>query len=49
MRQPKLARTLEIIAEKGGDEFYEGELAEEIVQDNRDAGKELQRILCQGQ
>ncbi len=35
---PDLARTLELIAEKGFDGFYRGELAEKMVKGVRDAG-----------
>ncbi|MCK8515490.1 gamma-glutamyltransferase [Methylonatrum kenyense] len=38
IRQPDLARTLERIAEKGHDGFYQGELAAQLVQATRDAG-----------
>ncbi|CAH1800421.1 unnamed protein product [Owenia fusiformis] len=38
MTRPKLADTLELIAEKGADEFYHGELAKTIVKEIRQAG-----------
>lgn len=39
LRQPDLAHTLELIAEKGAREFYEGSIAEKIVADlNRNGG-----------
>lgn len=36
--QPELARTLEVIAEKGPDAFYRGEIAEAIVADMKEGG-----------
>jgi gamma-glutamyltranspeptidase len=38
MTRPKLARTLEIIAEQGPDAFYTGELADKIVKEIQDRG-----------
>jgi gamma-glutamyltranspeptidase/glutathione hydrolase/leukotriene-C4 hydrolase len=38
MKRPKLARTLEIIAEQGADAFYTGELADKIVKEVQDRG-----------
>ncbi len=38
MKRPKLARTLEIIAEKGPDAFYLNELADTIVKEVQDRG-----------
>ncbi|CAF0992915.1 unnamed protein product [Rotaria sordida] len=38
MKRPKLARTLEIIAEQGADAFYTGELSDKIVKEIQDRG-----------
>ncbi|CAF1347032.1 unnamed protein product, partial [Rotaria sp. Silwood1] len=38
MKRPKLARTLEIIAEQGADTFYTGELADKVVKEIQDRG-----------
>ncbi|CAF3967088.1 unnamed protein product, partial [Rotaria sordida] len=38
MKRPKLARTLEIIAEQGADAFYTGELANKIIKEIQDQG-----------
>ncbi|MFD1193775.1 gamma-glutamyltransferase family protein [Seohaeicola saemankumensis] len=38
LRQPQLARSLRLIAEKGGDEFYTGALSRSILAGLRDAG-----------
>ncbi|CAF1188408.1 unnamed protein product, partial [Rotaria sordida] len=38
MKRPKLARTLEIIAEQGVDAFYTGELSDKIVKEIQDRG-----------
>ncbi|CAF4311079.1 unnamed protein product, partial [Rotaria sp. Silwood2] len=38
MKRPKLARTLEIIAEQGANAFYTGELADKIVKEIQDRG-----------
>ena len=38
IRQPALARTLELLAEKGREGFYSGEVAEELVRAVREAG-----------
>lgn len=38
IKMPKLARTLEIIADEGVDAFYNGTLTKDIVADIRDAG-----------
>ncbi|XP_076080122.1 glutathione hydrolase 1 proenzyme-like [Mytilus galloprovincialis] len=38
LKRPKLARTLETIANKGVDAFYNGELSKDIAADIRDAG-----------
>ncbi|CAF0927283.1 unnamed protein product [Rotaria sordida] len=38
MKRPKLARTLEIIAEQGVDAFYTGELSDKIVKEIQDQG-----------
>jgi gamma-glutamyltranspeptidase/glutathione hydrolase/leukotriene-C4 hydrolase len=38
MRRPKLAQTLETIAEQGADAFYTGELADKIVKEIQDRG-----------
>ncbi len=37
-RQPKLARSLRLIAQRGPDAFYRGEIAEQIVRFSRDHG-----------
>lgn len=34
---PKLARTLKVIAENGGNAFYEGSIAKSLVKDIRDS------------
>lgn len=39
LKRPKLARTLETIANKGVDAFYNGELSKDIAADIRDAGE----------
>ena len=38
MKRPKLARTLEIIAEHGADAFYTGQLADKIVREVQSRG-----------
>lgn len=38
LRNPDLARTMEILAKKGRDAFYEGELGEKIINHIRDRG-----------
>ncbi|CAF3431756.1 unnamed protein product [Rotaria socialis] len=38
MRRPKLARTLEIVANQGADAFYTGELSDKIVKEIQDRG-----------
>lgn len=38
VKRPTLASTLEIIAEKGADEFYEGEIAKSLVETIQTAG-----------
>ena len=38
MRQPKLARTLEIIAEEGPDAFYDGRLSKDVALDIQEQG-----------
>jgi gamma-glutamyltranspeptidase len=38
MKRPKLAATLKIIAEKGANAFYTGELADKIVKEIQDRG-----------
>lgn len=38
LRQPELGRSLTLIAEKGVDVFYRGELAEKLIRGLRDAG-----------
>lgn len=38
LTNPKLARTMEILAERGPDEFYRGELAAKIVAASQDGG-----------
>ena len=38
MRQPKLARTLEIIAEEGPDAFYDGRLSRDVALDIQEQG-----------
>jgi len=38
MTRPKLARTLEIIANEGADAFYTGQLADKIVKEITDKG-----------
>lgn len=38
VKPAKLCETLKIIAEKGADEFYKGELAKIIVKDLQEAG-----------
>jgi gamma-glutamyltranspeptidase/glutathione hydrolase/leukotriene-C4 hydrolase len=38
MKRPKLARTLEIIAEQGDEAFYTGELSDKIVKEIQDQG-----------
>ncbi|KAI9331395.1 nucleophile aminohydrolase [Pilaira anomala] len=38
VKRPTLANTLEIIAEKGADEFYEGEIAKSLVETIQTAG-----------
>ncbi len=38
LKRPKLAQTLEIIAEQGVDTFYTGELADKIVKEIQDRG-----------
>lgn len=37
-KQPELARTLELIAEKGAEAFYEGKIAQRIAQDMKEHG-----------
>src|SRR3989441_529555 len=43
IRQPELARSLELVAERGADVLYRGELAAAIVDDVRNAGGILAR------
>ncbi|MXW73775.1 MAG: gamma-glutamyltransferase [Gammaproteobacteria bacterium] len=43
MRRPALARTLRLIAEKGPDVFYRGEVAEQIVSDMERFGGHIDR------
>ena len=38
MRQPKLARTLEIIAEEGPNAFYDGSLSRDVALDIQEQG-----------
>ena len=38
IKQTRLANTLDKIAEKGGDEYYNGELADEIAADLKEKG-----------
>ena len=38
-KMPKLARTLEVIADKGADAFYDGELTNDIIADLQERGK----------
>ena len=38
MRQPKLARTLEIIAEEGPEAFYDGRLSRDVALDIQEQG-----------
>ncbi len=38
MKRPKLAETLDRIAENGGDEFYTGSLANDVIADLQDIG-----------
>ncbi|KAB5543711.1 hypothetical protein PHYPO_G00082670 [Pangasianodon hypophthalmus] len=41
LRYPKLAETLEIIAEKGAEEFYKGKIAQDLIQDVKAEGGSL--------
>ncbi|XP_006640285.2 glutathione hydrolase 5 proenzyme [Lepisosteus oculatus] len=41
LQYPELAKTMEIIADKGPDAFYEGKLAEDLIQDIKSAGGSL--------
>ena len=38
LRQPVLAKTLKLLAEKGANEFYQGEMAEQIAADMQQSG-----------
>ncbi len=39
MKRPKLAETLDRIAENGGGEFYTGNLSSDVIEDLKDIGK----------
>lgn len=38
LKFPKLAETMEIIAEKGPDAFYNGKIGQDLIKDIKDAG-----------
>lgn len=38
LKFPKLAETMEIIAEKGPDAFYNGNIGQDLIKDIKDAG-----------